>query len=97
MAGEPKITTDHEVIKKWAEERGGKPAVVANTEGTGPGAGLLRINFPSYGEKKLKEISWDNFFKTFEQQKLAFLYQDQVRSGEQSRFFKFIRRKESND
>ena len=32
MAGETKITTNHEEIRKWAEARGGKPATVKRTE-----------------------------------------------------------------
>ncbi|MHB8994925.1 MAG: hypothetical protein ACYC63_06730 [Armatimonadota bacterium] len=91
MSGESKVTTDHEAIKKWAEERQGKPSRVA---GTGDGdAGLLRIDFPDYGnEGKLEEISWDDFFKKFEDEKLAFLYQEEKKDGEQSRFNKLVAR-----
>lgn len=31
MAGSSKTTTDHKVIQKWVEERGGKPVTVRNT------------------------------------------------------------------
>lgn len=93
MTSEPMITTDHNEIKKWALERDGKPSVVKNTENTGKGAGLLRIYFPKYSKKdSFVEISWDDFFKTFEDSKLAFLYQDKAANGEMSRFFKFVRR-----
>lgn len=92
MAGETKSTTDHEVIKKWVEERGGHPATVKGTSG-GDEAGVLRIDFPGYsGEESLEEISWEKFFEKFDEKNLAFLYQDQTRSGEQSRFFKFVSR-----
>lgn len=95
MAGESKTTTDHEEIKHWVEERGGKPAVVRGTENEGEGAGLLRINFPGYsGEDTLEEISWDEFFQTFDEKSLAFLYQDETAEDEESRFFKFVRRGE---
>ena len=30
-------TTDHDEIRKWAEDRGGKPAVVADTADNGRG------------------------------------------------------------
>lgn len=93
MAGESKTTTDHDEIKKWVEERGGKPAVVKDTEDNGEGAGVLRINFPGYsGEDSLQDISWDEFFKTFDEKNLAFLYQDTTEGGEQSRFFKLVSR-----
>ncbi|MDI6853042.1 MAG: hypothetical protein QME75_05485 [Deltaproteobacteria bacterium] len=88
-----KETTNHATIRKWAEARGGVPASVKGTEKGGEEAGLLRIHFPKYSDDKdLKEISWDEFFQKFEEAKLSFLYQDKTKSGEQSRFSKFVRR-----
>lgn len=89
---ESKVTTDHEVIRKWVEERGGTPAAVKATRDKND-AGLLRIDFPGYGGRdRLEPISWEDFFDKFEAADLAFLYQDRVKSGETSRFFKFVRR-----
>src|SRR5438309_4590918 len=97
MAGETKITTNHEEIRKWAEARGGKPATVKRTENDGE-AGVLRIDFPGYsGAGSLEEISWDEFFRKFDEKNLAFLYQDETSSGEQSRFFKLVSRETAND
>jgi hypothetical protein len=76
-------TTDHAIIKKWAEARNGKPAKVAATKG----GGILRIDFDE-PEDSLEPITWDEFFKVFDQRKLAFLYQDEKKS----RFNKFIDR-----
>jgi hypothetical protein len=92
MAGESHTTTDHKVIRKWVEERGGRPATAKGT-GRGRGeAGILRIDFPGYsGEESLEEISWEEFFDTFDDKKLAFLYQEKT-GGEQSRFCKFVSR-----
>jgi len=54
---------------------------------------MLRIDFPGYSDKKsLGEISWDEFFRKFDEKKLAFLHQDRLESGEERRFFKLIRR-----
>lgn len=95
MAGESTTTTDHKVIRKWVEERGGKPASVKGTGGDDE-AGVLRIDFPGYGdESSLQEISWDEFFEKFEEKELAFLYQDETSGGKESRFFKFVSRKKS--
>jgi hypothetical protein len=95
MAGESKSTTDHEVIKRWTEERGGKPATVRGT-GEEEEAGVLRIDFPGYGgENSLQEISWEEFFDKFEEKKLAFLYQEKTSGGDESRFFKFVSRDKS--
>ena len=82
-------TTDPDVIRKWAESRNGRPAVVKGTEG-GDGEGILRIEF-RHGDK-LEDIEWDEFFETFEDRKLAFLYQEKTADGKQSRFFKFVKR-----
>jgi hypothetical protein len=73
---------------RMAEERGGRPARVKGTEGRND-AGLLRIDYPGYsGEESLEGIGWDEWFKGFEQHKLAFLYED----DKDSRFSKLISR-----
>lgn len=92
MAGESKTTTDHDKIREWAEERDGVPAHVMGT-GNGDDAGLLRIEFPDYGDDEdLEQISWEEFFEKFDEKDLAFLYQEQTKSGDTSRFFKFVSR-----
>jgi hypothetical protein len=89
-----KITTDHNQIRKWVEDRGGHPAKVKGTGRTGEtGGGLLRIDYPGYsGEDELEEITWEQFFDQFEKAGLAFLYQDKLESGQTSRFSKLIDR-----
>ncbi len=95
MSGESKKTTDHNTIKKWTEERNGKPATVKATKNENE-TGILRIDFPGYtGEDSLEHISWEEFFEKFDKEKLAFLYQDNVKSGEESRFFKLVDRNSS--
>jgi len=83
-------TTDHEEIRKWIEARDGRPTRVRGTEDEG-GEGILRVDFAEPDEK-LEEVSWDTFFETFEDRKLAFLHQDKTADGKVSRFFKFIHR-----
>ncbi|MEY9559004.1 hypothetical protein [Sinorhizobium fredii] len=82
-----KTTTDHDTIRKWAEGRDGHPARV---KGAADGS-LLRIDFGK-PEQRLEEISWADFFKIFDESKLAFLYQDKTADGKVSRFFKLIDR-----
>lgn len=96
MGQEAKKTTDHDVIRRWTESRGGHPATVRGTGG-GADAGLLRIDFPGYGEAShgegaLEEIGWDEFFRKFEDSRLAFVYQEQTSDGRLSRFNKLVRR-----
>ncbi len=86
-------TTDHNVIRSWIETRKGHPSVVVRaTEGRKRGsAGLLRVDF-NEPEDALEEISWDDFFDTFDSNELAFLYQDETAAGRKSRFHKFVSR-----
>jgi hypothetical protein len=89
---EAKVTTDHDEIRRWVEGRDGTPATVKSTHKDGD-PGLLRIDFPGYsGEDTLEPISWDEFFRKFDEKKLAFLYQDERKSGGESRFHKFVSR-----
>ena len=91
MAGESQTTTDHKQIQKWAEERGAKPSTVTRTM-KDDDVGVIRLNFPGYDEESLEEISWEQFFDKFEDNDLAFLYQETKSDGQQSNFFKFIKR-----
>ena len=85
-----KTLTDHDEIRAWAEERGGRPARVKSTADKG-GGGLLRFDF---GDKDdaLEEIEWDEFFRIFEENDLALLEQDETADGKTSRFSKFVSR-----
>lgn len=86
-SGESLITTDHEVIKQWAAERDASPATVPGTE-HGNRKGVLRFDFPGYGGQDLEHISWDEWFKTFDERKLNFIYQEHKKDGKQSNFFR---------
>ena len=85
-AGRSLVTTSHEVIRHWAEERGGVPATVEGTE-HGDRAGVLRFDF---GERtdKLRHITWEEWFRTFDERRLNFLYQEERKDGRQSTFFR---------
>jgi hypothetical protein len=92
VASKSTTTTDRGEIRRWVEEHGGKPASVKGTE-TGDQAGVLRIDFPGgTGADQLEHIDWDQWFDKFEDSGLAFLYQEQKASGEDSTFFKLVRR-----
>ncbi len=87
---EANTTTDHKAIRHWIEQRKGRPTVVHGTAGQ-DGEGILRIDFRE-PDDKLDEVSWDEFFKTFDDRKLAFLHQDKTKDGKESRFNKFVAR-----
>lgn len=91
-ASESRVTTNHDEIKAWVEERNGEPARVKGT-GDGDSGGVLRIDYPGFsGEDTLETITWEEFFQSFEDNNLAFLYQDETKDGETSRFSKLIDR-----
>jgi len=88
---ESKTTTEHDEIRRWVEERGGRPARVTETGSNGD-PGILRIEFPGRGDdERLEEISWDEWFQAFEDNNLAFVYQEETDGGE-SRFSKLVSR-----
>lgn len=91
-AAESKTTTEHDQIRKWAEQHGGKPAVVRGTDDSGT-SGILRIDFPGgAGEDELKHIEWDDWFERFDKENLAYLYQEEKADGSHSTFFKLVSR-----
>jgi hypothetical protein len=81
--------TDHAEIKRWVEERNGRPARVRAT--AGDGGGILRIDFrePDQG---LEPIGWDEFFDIFDRNHLALLEQGETTGGRTSRFARFVNR-----
>ena len=82
-------TQDHDEIRKWVENRGGYPAMVAATERNDPPGGMLRIDFDDPDGSRdtgLHRISWEEFFKVFDKNDLAFLRVD----NDDSRFNKFV-------
>lgn len=85
------VTIDHEEIRLWAEARCGRPSMVTGT-GAGDEPGILRIDFPGYsGRGTLEPISWDEFFKKFEESNLALVYSAHAH-GHRSNFNKLIAR-----
>src|ERR1044072_6849066 len=97
QSSESKVTTDHDEIRQWVEERGGDPARVKDTESKNS-PGLLRIDYPGYsGGDSLEAISWDEFFTGFDENNLAFLYQEKTKDGKQSRFSKLIDRSSAEE
>ncbi|MGC1214472.1 MAG: hypothetical protein WA890_24830 [Micromonospora sp.] len=86
--GRSLVTTDHDVIRQWAEARKGLPTTVDGTEHDGH-AGVLRFDFPANGRSdRLREISWEEWFRTFDERRLNFIYQEERSDGKQSNFFR---------
>jgi hypothetical protein len=85
--GQTLRTRNHDVIMRWASERKAKPATVPGTE-HGSRPGVLRFDFPGYGGRTLQPIDWSAWFRPFDERNLIFLYQERMRDGRQSNFFR---------
>ncbi len=81
-------TTDHEFIRQWVAERNGVPALVRRIGQENQGD--IVVNFPDDGsDEPIVDISWADFFQRFEDQDLAFVYQE---SGPETRFYRLVDR-----
>lgn len=88
------VTSDPDEIRRWAEERGGRPACVRQTGGKGD-IGMLRLEFPgkpNARDEKLQPITWEEFFDKFQERGLALVYQEHTSGGQTSNFNKIISR-----
>lgn len=85
--GQSLATRSHAVIEAWAAKRGGVPATVPSTEHGGE-PGVLRILFDKRDNPRLKEISWDEWFRPFDDRHLVFIFQQHKTDGSLSNFFR---------
>lgn len=73
-------TTDHDVIRQWAEDRHATPATVAGTAHDGH-LGVLRLDLDFGNEmEELTPVSWDDWFAAFHEQQLQFVYDETPRA-----------------
>jgi hypothetical protein len=76
-----RTTTDHDEIRRWAEEQGGRPAAAAST-GSGDDPGMLRLMFPGSAQSdddELEEIGWDEWLQAFDENGLALVHDPEGR------------------
>ena len=95
MNGDTKTTTDHDEIRRWADERGGRPVRVPGVFGKVADATDLRIDFlfDKYDDD-LEQITWEDFFAQFDRETMALVYQTETEGGAMSRFGRIVRRHE---
>ena len=54
---------------------------------------MIRLDFPGFsGGESLEAVSWDEWFRAFDENNLALLVQDETAGGEQSNFNKLVSR-----
>jgi hypothetical protein len=81
-------TRSRDVVEDWARRRNAEPA--AATRGDDGRPRVLRFDFqggPDKGGRELEHISWDEWWQTFEERDLAFVYQEKKSDGNDSNFF----------
>ncbi|MGW4367116.1 hypothetical protein ACWEKT_15865 [Nocardia takedensis] len=79
------VTRDHAVIRRWAEQRGARPATMPGSEYGGE-LSVLRFDFPGYGGAVLRPVDWEQWFAAFDARRLEFRYQDDRADGSRSNF-----------
>lgn len=100
--GQTLATRTPEVIRDWAERRGAVPATA--TRGPDGRPRTLRFDFRDDSGNgrnggngrsggngrngRLEEISWDEWLRAFNDRDLVFLYQETLRNGSDSNFFR---------
>lgn len=84
--GQTLATRSHEVIQHWAQARGAEPATAGKRHEGRPT--VLRFQFPDYGGDRLECIPWADWLGTFEDRHLVFLFQERLKNGTQSNFFR---------
>lgn len=88
-SGQTLVTSDHDVIRQWAEERDAGPATVSGSEYDGR-PGRLLLDFPGGRGEDLVHIDWNDWFGTFDERKLEFHFQEHKSDGDTSNFFKLV-------
>lgn len=79
-------TTNHREIRQYVEARGGTPSFITAT-------GTLQIAYPgSASAGGAETVTWDQFFKAFEDNNLAMMYQEETAEGKPSNILKFVQR-----
>ncbi|RJQ38043.1 hypothetical protein C4559_02360 [Candidatus Microgenomates bacterium] len=95
-----RTTINHKEIMEWAKKHRGKPQIIDDPTAGSDTPGI-RINFPGIpddvflSETKIRDISWNEFFKEFDDNNLAFVYMDEIVSNDPdslSRAYRFINR-----
>jgi hypothetical protein len=84
--GQILITRSHEVIRVWAEAREAAPAVVDGLRWKSDRP--LRFMFPGIPTPGLYRLEWDDWLRSFDQHGFAFLFQERMKDGKRSDFFR---------
>lgn len=67
------VTHNHEEIRRWVRQRGGRPAKRRDAPDADAGD-VLAVSFPDTDDESLDPIEWEEFFERFESGGLAFAH-----------------------
>ncbi len=92
--GATRMTTDHAEVRQWAMDRGGVPAHLSLSSDPRAKIGILKIRLPGVNtDEPLRNIDWEAWFRVFDRQRLAFLYEDeQAHEVGEGDFYKVVSR-----
>lgn len=98
------MLVDHDEIRDWAEARAGQPALSDPALGMGQAEPMLCFTFGQHAYQDTDEgwdevgsveiIEWDEWFRIFEERRLALVVSKNVPGGREE-FHEFVRRPES--
>ena len=80
-------TTNLDVIRQWARERGAQPALLTQTQG-GVAYRQLDLALADDREEGLRRIDWKEWFDAFVASDLTFFYRTHRRDGVRSLYFR---------
>lgn len=87
-----RVLTDHDEIRRWAEQRNASPACARRTGDTGD-IDMIRLDFPGYSDSQsVEHVEWNEWFQKFDESNLALVVQEQPPGGGPSNFNKLIGR-----
>ncbi|NTV31490.1 hypothetical protein HGA91_05955 [candidate division WWE3 bacterium] len=93
-------TTDHAKVREWAQQNNAKPQLIDSPHSYGDKIGI-RLDFPGRLDdadlsmkKTVKDITWEEFFKLFDELGLAMEYADTTHAVEAINFYRFVKREQ---
>lgn len=87
---ETRTTTDHGTIRNWIESNDLAVARTAETDRSRSGG--LTVVTEGRTDGSVKEATWDEFFDTFEDEGLAFVYRTETMGPEEQLYYEFVPR-----
>jgi hypothetical protein len=86
--GQTLATRSPEVIRDWAQRREAEPVTTGRADEDGRPRTLRMAFREGKDNSRLRPVAWEDWFRTFQERELVFLYQETRRDGSDSNFFR---------